>query len=124
MKILEFAFVAYPVTDLERAREFYEGTLGLKRASSPNDAEKFWFEYEIGPHTLGIGKSPNWKPSSDGPTVALEVDDFDAAIAELKKKGARFHMEPMQAAVCRMAVIFDPDGNKITIHKRNAPTSG
>jgi predicted enzyme related to lactoylglutathione lyase len=121
MKILEFAFIAYPVTDLDRAREFYEGTLGLKRTASPNDAEKFWFEYEIGPHTLGIGKSPNWKPSSDGPTLALEVDDFDLAIAELKNKGARFHMEPMQAPVCRMAVIFDPDGNKITIHKRNAP---
>jgi len=25
----------------------------------------------------------------------------------------------MQTPVCRMAVITDPDGNKITIHKRH-----
>lgn len=29
MKIIEFAFHGYPVTDLPRARAFYEGVLGL-----------------------------------------------------------------------------------------------
>src|SRR5512138_361176 len=29
MKIIEIAFTGYPVTDLKRARQFYEGTLGL-----------------------------------------------------------------------------------------------
>ena len=32
MKVIEIAFTSYPVTDLKRARQFYEGVLGLKRA--------------------------------------------------------------------------------------------
>ena len=120
MKVLEFAFIAYPVTDLPKARAFYEGVLGLQRTPTEKDAEAAWFEYEIGPHTLGIGKSPQWQPSSDGPCLALEMEDFDAAITELKAHGVTFHMEPCEAPKCRMAVILDPDGNKITIHKRKA----
>ena len=30
MKVIEIAFTGYPVTDLKRARQFYEGILGLK----------------------------------------------------------------------------------------------
>ena len=33
MKVKEIGFVAVPVTDLERARDFYEGVLGLKVAA-------------------------------------------------------------------------------------------
>ena len=32
MKITEIAFTSYPVTDLKRARQFYEGVLDLKEA--------------------------------------------------------------------------------------------
>jgi predicted enzyme related to lactoylglutathione lyase len=39
--------------------------------------------------------------------------------AELKAKSIRFEVEAMETPVCRMAVIADPDGNKITTHKRH-----
>jgi hypothetical protein len=39
--------------------------------------------------------------------------------AELKAKSIRFEVEGMETPVCRMAVIADPDDNKITIHKRH-----
>jgi len=32
----------------------------------------------------------------------------------------KFRMEPMPTPVCHMAMIFDPDGNSICIHKRKA----
>jgi len=32
---------------------------------------------------------------------------------------SRGFYEAMETPVCRMAVIADPDGNKITIHKRH-----
>jgi predicted enzyme related to lactoylglutathione lyase len=48
------------------------------------------------------------------------VDDFEAAIAELKAQGVKFQMEPFPTPVCRIAFINDPDGNAICIHKRNA----
>lgn len=118
IKIKEFAFVAYPVTDISRARAFYEGVLGFTRTPKETDAEDHWFEYEIGPHTLGIGQSPAWQPSSDGPSLALEVEDFEGTVAHLKNHQVPFKMGPLETPVCRMVVIQDPDGNKIVFHKR------
>lgn len=123
IRVLEFAFTGYPVTDLARARAFYEGVLGLKTGMVLEDAGHGWIEYDLGGHTLAINNgAKEWKPSSDGPAVALEVEDFDAAIAELKKRGVRFTVEPLNSPICRLAVILDPDGNSIAIHKRNAHT--
>ncbi|HEU5069389.1 MAG TPA: VOC family protein [Verrucomicrobiae bacterium] len=120
MKIKEIAFSCYAVTDMKRAREFYEGVLGLKPTShygEPGGPQ--WAEYEIGPGALAIGCAPGmFKPGPDGCSVALEVEDFDAAIATLKQHNVKFRMEPMETPVCHMAMAFDPDGNTLCIHKR------
>ena len=120
MKITEIAFTAYPVTDMARARAFYEGVLGLKSAMVFGDnPESQWVEYEIGPHTLSIGNmAPDWKPNPDGGCAGLEVEDFDGAIAELKAAGAKFRVEPFPTPVCHMAIVSDPDGNSLVIHRR------
>ena len=47
-----------------------------------------------------------------------EVENFDDAIAHLKQHNVKFRMEPMECPPCRMAMVFDPDGNSICIHKR------
>ena len=119
MKITEIAFSCYPVTDLKRARKFYEGTLGLKQATLFGDENQGWIEYDIGPGTLAITNfASDWKPSADGGGVGLEVENFDSAIAELKSAGTRFRIESTETPVCFMAVVFDPDGNAVCIHKR------
>lgn len=118
MKILEVAFSCYAVTDLPRARAFYEGLLGLKPGMEHLSDTGGWVEYEIGPHTLAIGAHESFKPNPDGCSVALEVEDFDAAIEELRAAGVKFRIEPMPTPVCHMAMIFDPDGNSLCIHKR------
>src|SRR3981081_950027 len=88
MKIGEIAFSVYPVTDLKRARAFYEGTLGLKPATAYGGDGTGWVEYEIGPSVLAIGAgSEHFKPSASGGSVALEVEDFAAATRELKEYG-------------------------------------
>src|SRR5450432_187283 len=75
--ITEIAFTGSPVTDMKRAREFYEGVLGLKPAME--SAGGMWIEYEIGNGTFAIGcYGDQWKPSKDGTGIAFEVDDFDA----------------------------------------------
>lgn len=125
MKILEFAFVGYPVRDLERARKFYEGVLGLKPATvwREEGSNTGWYEYEIGPHCLAIACSgtDEWKPSNDGPGVALEVEDFDASVTHLKENGVEIFSGPHDFPSCRMMLIRDPDGNSICIHKRKEP---
>ncbi len=120
MKILEFAFVGYTVTNLKRARDFYEGIMGFKPATSWGNDESGWQEYEVGPHTLAVvTENEAWKPSKNGTAVALEVDDFDASVAHLKANGVEFIFEPSESSVCRSVIIADPDGNRINIHKRH-----
>ena len=53
MKIKSIAFVGIPVTDMERARKFYEGVLGLKMSDGMGHGK--WIEYAIGDDTLAIG---------------------------------------------------------------------
>lgn len=121
MSIVEIAFTGYPVTDLKRASQFYSETLGLKESRRWGDEDEAWVEYDIGPGTLCItNMASEWKPSADGGGVGLEVDDFEATIAHLKQSGVKFRVEPMESPVCHLAVISDPDGNSITIHKRKA----
>jgi predicted enzyme related to lactoylglutathione lyase len=121
MKVIEIAFTAYPVTDLKRAEQFYAGTLGLKESHRWGDENKAWVEYDIGPGTLAISNfSDDWKPNPGGGGAGLEVDDFDAAIAQLKKAGVKFIWEAQDTPVCRMALVSDPDGNSVCIHKRKS----
>jgi predicted enzyme related to lactoylglutathione lyase len=119
MNATKVAFTGIPVTDMRRARAFYEGVLGLKL--SGEYAEGVWVEYELGADTVAIANvGDQWKPSPDGTSVAIEVEDFDAAIKSLKEKNARFAAENIESPVCWMAVVQDPDGNKIIIHKLKA----
>ena len=116
MKIKNIAFVGIPVTDIKRAREFYEGVLGLKIADEMM-SEK-WIEYAVGEETLAIANvGEQWTPSSQGTGAALEVEDFDDAIKRLKDRQVRFAAEPFETPCCHMAVVQDPDGNKLIIHK-------
>ena len=120
MKITDIAFFAYAVSDMKKARPFYEGQLGLK----PNlefDGSKNanWIEYDIGAGTLGIGCAPGmWDPSPKGASAALEVENFDAALATVKASSIPIVMGPHEFPSCRMVVIADPDGNRLTLHKK------
>jgi predicted enzyme related to lactoylglutathione lyase len=119
--VQSIAFTSYPVTDLARARAFYEGIIGLKYEHGFENDGMGFAEYEIGGGYFSIlNGAPNWKPSDHGPAIAFEVADFDAAIATLKEKGVRFAMEPFPTQVCHMALILDPDDNQVIIHKRKS----
>lgn len=121
MKITEIAFTGYPVSDIKKSREFYEDVLGLSVGEFDHEIEgmpgKYWVEYEIGEATFAI--SNTWEPSGQsGPAIAFEVDDFESFVTRLKKAGVHFVADRIDSPVCCFALITDPDGNSITIHKR------
>lgn len=120
VKVTEIAFTAYPVTDVPRARAFYEGVFNLKETTSFEHEGASWVEYDVGASTLALSNmgADKWKPHNDGPCMAFEVADFDGAVAAAREAGAAFYVEPMDSGVCRMAVIGDPDGNSLIIHQR------
>ena len=117
--ITAIPFVACPVTNMHRARAFYEGVLQLKPSSIT--CEEKWVEYEIGGATFAISNiSPAWTPSSQGTSVAFEVDDIYDIMSLLKAHGSVIFEDVFETPVCHMALVGDPDANKITIHKRKA----
>jgi len=120
LRVVELAFCCYAVTDMARARKFYRRLLGLKPTSIVDSEQGQWTEYEFGPYALAIGSAAGFKPSLDGCTAALEVEDFNAAIEHWKQQNVKFRMEPFVTPVCRMAMIFDRDRNRLCIHKRNS----
>jgi predicted enzyme related to lactoylglutathione lyase len=116
MKIKDIAFVGIPVTDMKRAREFYEDVLGLKIADQMMGGQ--WIEYVVGDNTLAIANvGEQWTPSDEGTAAAFEVENFDEAIKHLKDRQVPFAAEPFETPCCHMAVVQDPDGNKLIIHK-------
>ena len=116
MKINNLAFVGIPVTDIKRAREFYEGVLGLAIAEEMMGGN--WIEFAVGDNIVAIANvGAQWMPSEQGTSAALEVENFEQTINELRRRGVRFAAEPFETPCCHMAVVQDPDGNKLIIHK-------
>jgi len=116
MKIKAIGFVAIPVTNIDRARSFYEEVLGLRTSDEMMGGK--WIEYAVGEDTLAIANvSDTWTPSDQGTGAAFEVEDFDEAIDRLRGRHVRFAAEPFETPCCHMAVVQDPDGNKLIIHK-------
>ncbi|HVK74697.1 MAG TPA: VOC family protein [Kofleriaceae bacterium] len=111
------AFTMYPVTDVKRARAFYEGTLGLTVGSHASNG--VWTEYDLpGGGCLALFLTQDIEPSAQaGGSIAFEVDDLDALTARLKQAGVEFKAELIHSPVCRMSVILDPEGNSIILHE-------
>jgi predicted enzyme related to lactoylglutathione lyase len=113
--ITAIAFTAYPVTDMHRARKFYEHVLGLKPS---HHAESEWVEYDVGGATFAITTTDmGHTPGAKGAVVAFETSDLDAFVHRLKERGIVFLQDVFETPICRMAVIEDPDGNHVVIHK-------
>jgi predicted enzyme related to lactoylglutathione lyase len=111
------AFTMYPVTEMARARAFYEHTLGLP--PSRNSEKSPWVEFDLpGGGCLAITNVSQSQPSaSAGGMIALEVEDLDGLVADLKAKGVEIAGEGIEGPGCHMAVIKDPDGNALILHK-------
>jgi catechol 2,3-dioxygenase-like lactoylglutathione lyase family enzyme len=109
-------FVTIPTRDVDRAKAFYSGILGLP--SKPGSPD----EFETGNVTLSL-----WDPEAEGLSfepatagIALRVADVHEARARLEAAGVRFEGTE-DTGVCHMAFFHDPDGNLLILHRRYAP---
>jgi predicted enzyme related to lactoylglutathione lyase len=112
------AFTMYPVANMERARHFYEKTLGL--ALGKISANGAWVEYDLpgggcfALTTLAQGVNPSHEA---GGSIAFEVDDLNSLVSRLKNEGVIFKLDVFSSPVCQMAVILDPEGNALILHQ-------
>jgi len=111
-----------PVSDLQRARDFYGGTLGFKVLMDDSQLGLYFgagggsrfFVYQ----SVGAGQSR-------ATLAGFVVDDLDAAMEELRGNGVTFEEYDMpglktengvaELAGMRSAWFKDPDGNIISV---------
>ena len=112
-------FVSVFTQDIQRAKEFYAGTLGLE-IESEGESD---MEFRCGQVTLDVfdpsSIGQEFAPSPAG--IAIRVPDVAAARAELEAKGVQFDGEVLDTGVCHFAFFKDPDGNRLMLHRRYAP---
>ncbi len=114
-------FICVPVTDIERSKKFYGDVLGLEFGKQWGEMPGH--EYETGNLTIALMQSDGFGLEFTPHThpIALQVDDVEAARAELESQGIEFAQDTMDSGVCHMAFFADPDGNGLMLHNRYAP---
>lgn len=108
------------VRDMERARQFYEGTLGLTPAQIVGDAVM----YNCGGTFFALYTS-SFAGTAKNTVMAWRTDDFDSAIADLRGRGIVFEEYDMPGLKTvngiasiddgRVAWFRDVDGNILAV---------
>ncbi len=112
-----------PVIDMKRAREFYEGKLGLQPGGLKPDGK---FVYAVGGSVLALFPKPEGT-KADHTAISFQVSDIDASIAELKRAGVvleDYDFPSLKTVnhVCvlgaeKAAWFKDSEGNYLCIHE-------
>jgi catechol 2,3-dioxygenase-like lactoylglutathione lyase family enzyme len=120
-RINKVGVVVIPVSDQERAIEFYVDTLGFeKRADVPFGNGYRWVE--VAPPdavtTIAIVPPPEGQPSGNRETgIGLHTQDIEAVHADLKARGVDVDAEisRMGDPVPPLFWFRDPDGNTLMV---------
>ena len=112
-----------PVKDMDRARAFYEGSLGLQPGGFKPDGK---FVYRVGGSTLALFPKPEGT-KADHTAISFRVHDIAASIESLKRKGVAFEDYDFPGLktvnhVCvlgaeKAAWFKDPEGNYLCLHE-------
>jgi catechol 2,3-dioxygenase-like lactoylglutathione lyase family enzyme len=117
-----------PVKDLEAARKFYEGPLGLEKVG---EADGQAVTYKSGGSTVVVYKS-EFAGTNKGTAALWEVKDVEATVKDLKAKGVPFeHYDDMPGLTrqgdvhsaggdFKVAWFKDPDGNILSVQNKSA----
>ena len=110
-----------PVKDLDRARSFYEDTLGLK---TKDEMGSEVLRMESGDTEINVYRS-EFAGTNKATTLTFEVDDAEKEVADLKGKGVFFEHYDMPgltpkgdlyvAQGFKTAWFKDPDGNILSL---------
>jgi predicted enzyme related to lactoylglutathione lyase len=116
------AYSGFAVDDLERAREFYGDTLGLK--TSVVDEENGLMVLHIaGDRNTLVYRKPDFTPATYT-ILNFPVDDVDEAVDQLTARGVRFErydgFEQDEKGIARgpgptIAWFKDPAGNILSV---------
>ena len=114
---------AIAVSDIERARGFYEGKLGLSGAESGDGGR----DYQCGEGTsIHVFPSPAFTGPTGATLLGWALDDLAAAVDDLTSRGVAFErydegdFKTDEKGILNGVVAWmkDPDGNLISLNQR------
>jgi catechol 2,3-dioxygenase-like lactoylglutathione lyase family enzyme len=115
-----------PVTNLERARKFYEERLGLHTAKEAPPPDAILFEAGRGTKLELLKRDQPTK--AEHTALTFEVDDIEREVKDLESRGVRFEDYDMPGLKTekhvarvngeRAAWFKDTEGNILCIHQR------
>jgi catechol 2,3-dioxygenase-like lactoylglutathione lyase family enzyme len=112
-------FVNIPVTDQDRALEFYTKKLGFRvMTDAPFDGRQRWIELGIprAETRLVLFTAPGQHKMIGGfMNLSFVTDDVEATAVEMKGKGVEFVQDPQKADWGTSAIFKDPDGNQFVL---------
>ena len=114
--------VAIGVTNLDRARQFYAGVLGLEETPRPPfDFDGAWFR--VGPQQIHlIVRPPTETPHESGELdtrrghLALRVGSYRQTLDHLRTLGVTCVERPRNKTPWPQIYLADPDGNVIELN--------
>jgi catechol 2,3-dioxygenase-like lactoylglutathione lyase family enzyme len=121
LNVTQVGRVVVPVSDTDRALDFYVGMLGLEKVVDvPMGPDARWVEVAIpgSVTTIAIAPPPEGKPVGNAETgIILDTTDIDADHAALKEAGADVDEEISRYGdpVPPMFWLRDPDRNSLII---------
>jgi predicted enzyme related to lactoylglutathione lyase len=117
--IKNIKFASVPVTDQDRALEFYTKKLGFRvLTDAPFDGDQRWIELSIprAETRVVLFTADDHKKMIGGfMNFTFATDDVEGTAQELKASGVEFVQEPTKADWGTMAIFKDPDGNKFLL---------
>jgi catechol 2,3-dioxygenase-like lactoylglutathione lyase family enzyme len=115
-------FVSVPVTDQDRALQFFTEKLGFKVATDqPFNSKQRWIELLIpGADTGLVLFTPEGHENRIGSFQPLSFtsDEAFATAKTLKERGVEFVSEPKKESWGTSAIFKDPDGNQYVLSSR------
>src|SRR5215472_913014 len=100
------------VTDVAKTVAFYENTLGARQVKEMEFRGKSIVRLELDGMPLTISQQIH---NGVGDHIGLAVDDFDAAVTELRAKGVEFIVEPTDMGFAKFAFIRDAAGTTLEV---------
>ena len=100
------------VADVAKAAAFYENTLGAKKVQEMEFRGIPIVRLELDGLPLTISQQIH---AGVGDHIGLAVDDFDAAVSELRANGVKFIVEPKELGAAKFAFIQDAAGTTLEI---------
>jgi hypothetical protein len=115
-----------PVTNMDRAKKFYESVFNVKiEVQNFNDLLMGWFPFaegKMGASGSLVKQADFYQPSKTaGPLLYFSSKDVQEQVDRIEKAGGKILQTKklISKDVGYMALFIDSEGNRIALHSRN-----